>query len=102
MRILDFPGLLADLRPYLQTRLDPATLDALRIEQWGPLVNGNGADHYAISLGVERFDLDGEAMVSLVMGRPGKRILTGKKGKLSQVISALFPLPSFLPGLDYH
>ncbi len=103
MRILDFPALMADLRPYLQTRLDPAVLDALRFEQSGPLLNGGG-DRYSIFLGAERLDLNGEEMTFLVMGSPGRRLLAVPRlqGKLAKAIAGLFPLPSFLPGLDYH
>ena len=104
LRILDFPGLMADLRPYRLARLDAADLQELRVAQRGPLLKERRADRAEISLGAERLELDGAALASLVMGSPGEPAALRKlrPGRLRAALSALFPLPSFLPGLDYQ
>jgi hypothetical protein len=40
-------------------------------------------------------------MTRLVFGAPGWE-LPEAPGALTEVIQALFPLPSFTPGLNYH
>jgi len=103
LRIINFPGLIKDLRPILRARLDKNLLRGLRFAQRGPLLGGTGADRYTITRGSERLELDGAAMTRLVMGSAdieSESIPTS--GALAEVISALFPLPSFLPGLNYH
>jgi hypothetical protein len=92
-----------DLHPILQARLDAKLLRGLLFEQSGPLLGGTGGDRYAIVRGRERMELDGAAMTYLVLGNAdsrSERILA--HGALEEVISTLFPLPSFLPGLNYH
>jgi len=89
------------LRPILQARLEPALRRGLRFEQAGPLLAGNGADRMAIARGTERLELDGATMTRLVMGATLEQEVA-VRGALAEVIAALVPLPSFLPGLDYH
>jgi predicted N-acetyltransferase YhbS len=104
-RIINFSGLMKDLRPVLQARLDKNLLRGLRFEQSGPLLGGIGNDRYAITRGAERFELDGAQMTRIVMGSTdveAASIPVPASGALREVISALFPLPSFLPGLNYH
>jgi hypothetical protein len=101
MRILDFPGLMADLRPYQQARLEPGLLRGLRFEQSGQLLGSAGGDVLAIARGKERLSLDGAAMTRLVMGSPEGAGVRAP-GALAEVVEALFPLPAFLPGLNYH
>ena len=102
LRIVDFCGLMKDLRPLLRARLDASLLRGLRFEQRGPLLKGLGEDRYVISRGQDRLELDGAAMTYLVMGNADPKAETiSAPGALAEVISALFPLPSFLPGLDY-
>ena len=102
-RIIDFPGLMKDLRVVLQARLDKNLLRGLRFEQSGPLLGGLGDDRYTIRRGSERLELDGAEMTRLVMGSvDNDSDSTPASGALAEVISALFPLPSFLPGLNYH
>ncbi len=102
-RIIDFSGLMKDLRPVLQARLDKNLLRGLRFEQSGPLLGGLGDDRYTIRRGTERLELDGAGMTRLVMGSvDNDSVSTPASGALAEVISALFPLPSFLPGLNYH
>jgi ribosomal protein S18 acetylase RimI-like enzyme len=96
MRIINFPGLMADLRPYVQARLPASLRRGLRFEQQD--------DRCAIVRGHERLELDGAAMTRLVMGIPAgqttKAVTTSPV--LDEIIAALFPLPSFLPGLNYQ
>lgn len=103
LRIINFPGFMEDLRPVLRTRLDAKLLRGLRFEQSGPLLGGNRDDRYSISRGADRLELDGATMTLLVMGNadPQAEPLHAT-GALADVTSALFPLPSFLPGLNYH
>ena len=102
-RILNFPGLMADLRPVLKARLPAELLRGLCFEQSGPLLGGLGEDRYAIVRGQDRLELDGAAMTRLVMGSAeGEDEPVQLAGALAEVIPALFPLPSFLPGLNYH
>jgi hypothetical protein len=103
LRILDFSRFMKDLRPMLEARLDAKLLRSLRFEQSGPLLGDQGDDRYAIVRGRERLELDGAAMTSMVLGNVDYHAGTiHATGALQEVISALFPLPSFLPGLNYH
>lgn len=102
-RILDFAGFMKDLQPILQARFDPKLLRGLRFEQSGPLLGGSGADRFTILRGSERLDLDGAAMTHLVLGNADRQAgPVQAPGALSELITHLFPLPSFLPGLNYH
>jgi hypothetical protein len=103
LRIINFSGFMQDLRPLLRARLDAKLLRGLRFEQSGPPVAGNGDDRYSIRHGSDRLELDGAAMTQLVMGNADPRTEPLRApGALAEVISALFPLSSFLPGLNYH
>jgi hypothetical protein len=103
LRILDFPRFMKDLRPMQEARLDTRLLRGLRFEQSGPLLGDRGGDRYTIVRGRERLELDGAAMTCLVLGNVDSHARTiHVTGALEEVISALFPLPSFLPGLNYH
>ncbi len=101
-RILNFPGFMADLRPVLRARLPADLLRGLRFEQSGPLFGGLGEDRYAIVRGPDRLELDGAAMTRLVMGSAEGDEPVQLPGTLADVVPVLFPLPSFLPGLNYH
>jgi hypothetical protein len=103
LRIINFPAFMDDLRPLLRARLDKNLLRGLRFEQSGPRLAGTGNDRYTIKRGPDRLELDGAAMTQLVMGNADPRAEPIQTpGALAEVISALFPLPSFLPGLNYH
>jgi GNAT superfamily N-acetyltransferase len=103
LRIINFPNLMKALRPMIEARLDARLLRGLHFEQNGPLLGGTGADRHMIARGSERLELDGAAMTRLVMGSRGSEAESiPVSGALAEVISALFPLPSFLPGLNYH
>jgi hypothetical protein len=110
MSIVNFPGLMSDLRPYVKARLTEEQRRRLRFEQ--------EEDRCVIVRGQERLELDTAATTRLVMGsvyadgpmsrcthRPpsayiGPPAVTGAPGQLAEITSALFPLPSFLPGLN--
>ncbi len=103
MRIIAFPALMAGLRPYLQSRLEPALRRGLRFEQSGPLLGREGEGCCVISRGRDRLEMDTASMTRLVMGDPYDKLGTlSAPGALAEIIPTLFPLPSFLPGLDYH
>jgi hypothetical protein len=75
----------------------------LRFEQSGPLLGGTGTDQYTIIRGSDRLELDGAAMTRLVMGNTESETEPIRlPGALEEVIPAFFPLPSFLPGLNYR
>jgi hypothetical protein len=100
LRVIDFPGLMNDLRGYVAARLEPGLRRGLRFEQSGPLLGHNGGDHYAIIRGKDRLDLNGWDLTRLVMGAPDVTI--SGPGALAEILPAIFPLPSFHPGLNYH
>ena len=96
--------MMADLKPYLQARLEPQVLEQLRFEQTGPLLGGTGEDRLVVTCGPERLELDGAGMTRLVLGSPDLDMegLSAASGSLRDALAAIFPLPSFLPGLNYH
>jgi GNAT superfamily N-acetyltransferase len=119
LRIINFPGMLADLRGYVRSRLTQALRRGLRFEQSGPLLGAEGGDRCAIVRGVDRLELSVAQMTALVMGTPATGVSAAEDeeeepaaaepaalppfpGALAEIIPALFPLPSFLPGLNYH
>jgi hypothetical protein len=103
LRIIDFAGFMKDLRPFMEARLEKNLLRGLRFEQTGPLLGGIGEDRYTIARGRDRLELDGAAMTLLVMGNANPQAeVVHAPGALAEVISKLFPLQSFLPGLNYH
>jgi GNAT superfamily N-acetyltransferase len=104
MRIINFPGLMADLKPYLRARLEGPQARDLRFEQTGPLLGANQGDRLAIVHGQERLELSGAAMTNLVMGDPGEVSAAAYSvpDKLEDIVTALFPLPTFFPGLNYQ
>ena len=90
IRLLDLPGLMRALRPYLQARLSPSDLRGLGFQQ---------AD------GVCRFSFAGEH-AELNLSQAGFLVLGGQDkpeigGALGRVTSAIFPIPVPLPGLNY-
>jgi hypothetical protein len=103
-RIVNFPGLMRDLRPLLRARLSAELRRGLRFEQSGALLaGGSQPDRYAILRGPERLELDGAALTRLVFGTADDQpVIEPLSGALAEVVAALFPLPSFLPGLNYR
>lgn len=102
LRIVDFPGLMRDLRAYQQALLPDRLRRGLRFEQYGPLLAGAGGDVYTIRRGSDMIGLDGAAMTRLVFGPPNPQFHHPLPGVLAEITEALFPLPAFFTGLDYH
>jgi predicted N-acetyltransferase YhbS len=103
MRIINFPGLMADLKPYLRARLDGPQARGLWFEQTGPLLGANQGDRLAMVHGQDRLELSGAAMTNLVMGEYGEVASAySVPDKLADIVTALFPLPTFFPGLNYQ
>ncbi len=105
MRLINFPALRGDLEAYIGGRLPEWLVSDLRFEQSGPLLvdpeqAGAGDGQCAIVWQQQRLELTSAEMTWLVMGSPQQA--PGASGVLGQIISALFPLPSFLPGLNYR
>jgi len=112
MRIVNLPGLMSDLQPYVRARLTASLRRGLRFEQEGTVLSEASpelgrsveGDRCAIVRGQERLELDGPAMTRLVLGAPEEmrpNVPVGP-GALGEIILALFPLPSFLPGLNFR
>ena len=110
MRLINFPALRGDLEAYIAGRLPEALTPDLRFEQSGPLLVDPGQaqagdGQCAIVWQQQRLELATAEMTRLVMGSPQQAPGAGYPGVpsvLGQIISALFPLPSFLPGLNYR
>jgi predicted N-acetyltransferase YhbS len=104
LRILNFPGLMADLQQYQQKHLAGIKQEGLRFEQTGPLLSAHGDDRFMISQGESYLALNGAHMTGMVMGGLEETAITQQiaSSGLQNLISALYPLPSFFPGLDYH
>lgn len=99
MSIVNFPGLMSDLRPYVKARLTQEQRRGLRFMQHG--------ERCAIVRGQERLELDTTAITPLVMGPQyspavAAALPTTVGRPLAEITSALFPLPSFLPGLNFR
>jgi predicted acetyltransferase len=102
LRIVDFPRLMHGLRPILQARLGAKLLRGLRFEQSGARLGSTGTDRCTIVRGADRLELDGAAMTRLVIGTTENVPQPVLPGALAEIIPALFPLPAFLPGLNYR
>jgi len=89
-RVLNLPGLMHDLRPYLAARLSGSQLRRLSFDQSG--------ESCAITLGSERLDMDLSAAVVLVFGGKGAPRVGGELG---EVLRAVFPVPFPMPGFNY-
>ena len=104
-RLLNFPGLMRDLQPVTAARLEADLLERLAFEQSGPLLANiaNEPDRCAITCDGDRLDLSVAEMTGLVLGE-ANRLPNDflAPGRLAEILPALFPLPAFLPGLDYH
>ena len=101
LRIINLPGLMRDLRPYLRARLEARLRRGLCFEQTGALLGATGTDRYALARGKDRLEMDGADMTRLVLGAPDRPAVQAP-GALAEIVPALFPLPSFMPGLNYQ
>lgn len=89
-RLLNLPGLMRDLRPYLAARLPRAVLRQLTFEQRGDICR--------IALGDEQIEMDLSQGIGLVMGGPTAPQV---RGELGRVLADIFPAPFPLPGFNY-
>ncbi|MFB3880665.1 MAG: GNAT family N-acetyltransferase [Armatimonadota bacterium] len=89
-RIIDLPGLMQALRPYLAERLPREELRELAFEQRG--------EKCAVSLGREKLRMTLSEAAPLVLGGPGA---PKAKGELGRVLGAVFPVPFPMPGFNY-
>jgi predicted N-acetyltransferase YhbS len=89
-RIIDLPGLMGKLRPYLRERLEVRDMRRLSFEQQG--------DRCAVAYGEQRHELTLSEAAPLVLGGPGAPQLSGE---LARVLPAIFPIPFPQPGFNY-
>jgi predicted N-acetyltransferase YhbS len=89
-RIIDLPGLMAKLRPYLRERLEERHMRRLSFEQQG--------DRCAIAYGDQRIEISLSEAAPLVLGGPGAPEIPGELGR---VLPHIFPLPFPQPGFNY-
>lgn len=90
IRIINLPGLMADLGDYVAARLPECDRSRLSFAQDG--------ETCAFRLGDERVELDLSAAARLVCGSPDAPQIPGDLGR---ALSAIFPLPTISPGLNY-
>jgi predicted N-acetyltransferase YhbS len=104
LRLINFPALRTDLAAYIAARLPARFVRRLRFEQSGPLLANPASQeegHCAIVWHDLRLELTTAEMTRLVMGSPAPLAYTAPP-PLDEIITALFPLPSFLPGINYR
>jgi predicted N-acetyltransferase YhbS len=89
-RLLDLPGLMAALEPYVVERLAEADRRGLSFDQDG--------DQCLIAYGDERLEISLSEAAPLVLGGPGAPPVSGDLGR---VLSAIFPVPFPMPGFNY-
>lgn len=87
--LLDLPGLMRDLRPYLAARLPRADLRRLSFDQ--------RAETCVFQFAEERLELPAPEATILVLGGPGSPSLGGVLGR---VLTGIFPVPFPTPGLN--
>ena len=89
-RLLDLPGLMRTLRPYLAARLPRPELRQLSFDQ--------RRDTCLFAYGSETAELTLSDAVKIVLGGPAAPKLPAA---LAPVLSAIFPLPFPMPGFNY-
>lgn len=89
-RMLNLPGLMRDLRPYLSGRLTGRDLRRLSFDQRG--------EQCVLSFGAERLELDLSQAAGLVLGGPQAPEV---EGGLGRALGAVFPIPFPMPGFNY-
>ncbi len=89
-RIIDLPGLMKALRPYLAERLTGVELRRLSF--------GQTETTSAVCYGEERIEMPLSQAAPLMLGGPGGPALSGDLG---QLLSAIFPIPFPMPGFNY-
>jgi hypothetical protein len=89
-RLLDLPGLMRKLRPYLAARMPRRELRQLSFHQEGEVC--------AFTHGGETVEMSLSQAAPLVFGGPGARQLPDALG---QALSQVFPIPFPMPGFNY-
>ena len=89
-RILNLPGLMRDLRPYLSARLASRDLKQLAFRQQ--------ADVCTVSYRAQEVQLDLSQAARLVLGSPETPHV---EGELGRVLGTVFPIPFPMPGFNY-
>lgn len=89
-RLVDLPGLMRRLRPYLAARLPRRELRRLSFDQEG--------EKCALMYGSERTELALSQAGALVLGGPDAPELSGE---LAGVLSRVLPVPFPMPGFNY-
>ncbi len=118
-RLLDLPGLMRALRPYLAARLPASALRAFsitpsperlspaderpspageRISPAGEGVSPAAGERVHIRFGSEQADLSLSEAAAIMFGGPTAPAIGGDLG---QILHRLFPIPLPLPGLNY-
>ena len=90
VRLLDLPGLMLELRPYLAARLPESDLDRLSFAQEGEACRFTCGEQ-TLSLGLSE-------AAPLVLGGPNRPAV---EGDLGRVLASVFPLPLPLIGFEY-
>jgi len=93
-KFTNFPRLMKRFRPYVEERVGAQIADSLEFKQVG--------DNFSIKLDDEEFSTDGVSAVLIVFGSCDGREqeLMPRRGKIAEVLEAMFPLPFIWPGLD--
>lgn len=89
-RIVDLPGLMKALRPYLAERLPAMDLRRLSFEQ--------SRERCVVRFGEEAMKMALSQAAPLVLGGPDAPKVDGDLGR---VLSAIFPVPFPMPGFNY-
>ena len=91
LRLLNLPGLLRDLRPYLSARLPRADLRRFTATQQG--------ETCTFAYDTQRLALNLSQAAPLVLGGPEETPAPG--GELGRVLAAIFPVQLPMPGFNY-
>lgn len=87
-RLVDLPGLMEKLRPYLQQRLERRDLRKLSFDQDG--------ERCTFAYGEDRVECSLGEATALVLGGPSAPVVSGGLGRvLLSVLPAPFPMPGF-------
>ncbi len=89
-RLIDLPGLMRKLRPYLRERLERRDLRRLSFEQEG--------ERCVFAYGDERVECSLSEAAPLVLGGPAAPEVSGDLGR---VLSGILPVPFPMPGFNY-
>ena len=89
-RLIDLPGLMQKLRPYLRERLESRDVRRLSFDQEG--------ERCSFAYGEERLECSLGEATALVLGGPAAPRVSGDLGR---VLSRVLPVPFPMPGFNY-